>query len=446
MRYPEQYKSSVSWLVTHYIKWLTYYKCAILFLIFILGFAAILFKKRRLSVKTGLRILVVIVMDMLAIGLTRYRAEQFIEKQLKAELLFVGTMLHVDQDAQKTKLNELQIRRLRNEFCIELAHSPRTGLFWWSRVLARFVPVSREFPEMPADTFQHRYCGGLATTAGGTILGCPPNQLLDEVNKISAVTNGPVGAAFALLGTSEFSALEGNRHFPMQSVYKLPIAMLVLRQVDAGKLNLDQRVAVTPADFVSDREFSIKRQYPKGAELSVRELLRFMISESDGTACDVLLKLIGGPQKATQDLHELGVENIVIARYEKEMAANPRVSYENWTTPEAAIELLQLLHGGNVISEASRGLLLDLMINSRPGPNRIKGLLPSGTVVAHKTGTSATINGVTSATNDIGIITLPNGSQLAIAVFVSDTKADEKTREEVIAKIAEAAWKCWVRK
>jgi beta-lactamase class A len=414
---------------------------------FILGFAAILFKKRSLSVKTALRIFVVIMMAMLAIGLTRYRAEQFIEKRLKAELLFVGTTLHVDQDAQKTKLNELQIRRLRNELCLELAHSSRTEqLFWWSRVLARFVPVSREFPEIPADTFQQRYCGGLATTAGGTPLGCPPNQLLDEVNKISAVTNGPVGAAFALLGTSEFSALEGNRHFPMQSVYKLPIAMLVLRQVDADKLNLDRRVAVTPADFVSDREFSIKRQYPKGAELSVRELLRFMISESDGTACDVLLKLIGGPEKATRDLRELGVENIVIARYEREMAANPRVSYENWATPEAAIELLKLLHGGNVISEASRGLLLDLMINSRPGPNRIKGLLPSGTVVAHKTGTSATINGVTSATNDIGIITLPDGGQLAIAVFVSDTKADEKTREEVIAKIAEAAWKCWVRK
>jgi beta-lactamase class A len=91
-------------------------------------------------------------------------------------------------------------------------------------------------------------------------------------------------------------------------------------------------------------------------------------------------------------------------------------------------------------------LLLDLMINSRPGPKRIKGLLTAGTVVAHKTGTSATINGVTSATNDIGIITLPDSRQLAIAVFVSDTKADQKTREEVIAKIANAAWKCWVQK
>jgi beta-lactamase class A len=276
--------------------------------------------------------------------------------------------------------------------------------------------------------------------------GCQTAQLSDEVKKIASVTNGPVGAAFALLGTNESASIEGSRHFPMQSVYKFPIAILVLRQVDAGKLNLDQRIAVTPADFVSDREFTIRRAYPKGAELSLRELMRYMISESDGTAFDVLLRLIGGPEKATQGLRELGIENINIARTEKEMAENWKVSYENWTTPETAIQLLKLLQEGNVVSKASRDLLLDLMIHSRPGAKRIKGLLPAGTVVAHKTGTSATVNGVTSATNDIGIISLPDGRQLAIAVFVSDTKADLKTREEVIARIADAAFKCWARK
>jgi beta-lactamase class A len=275
---------------------------------------------------------------------------------------------------------------------------------------------------------------------------CETAQLSDDVEKIAAVTKGPAGAAFALLGTQEVASVEGDRHFPMQSVYKFPIAILVLRQVDAGKLSLDQRISVKPADFVSDREFTIRRQYPRGAELSLRELMRYMISESDGTACDVLLLLFGGPEKATQGLRELGVNNIVIARYEKEMAETPPVAAENWTTPEAAIELLKLFHEGKVLSKASHDLLQDLMINSRPGANRIKGLLPAGTVVAHKTGTSATINGVTTATNDIGIITLPDGRQLALAVFVSDTRAGLKVREEVIAKIAEAGWRCWAGK
>jgi beta-lactamase class A len=274
---------------------------------------------------------------------------------------------------------------------------------------------------------------------------CQTQQLADEVRQIAAVTHGPVGAGFELLGTNESVMVEGQQHFPTQSVYKFPIAILVLRGVDARKFSLDQLIAVKPADFVSDREFSIRRQYPQGAELSLRELLRYMISESDGTACDVLLRLIGGPQKATQALRELGVENINIARYEKEMFQTPSVASENWITPEAAIALLKLFQEGKVLSAGSHDVLLNLMIQSRPGKNRIKGLLPEGTVVAHKTGTSATINGVTTATNDIGLITLPDSRQLAIAVFVSDTKADEKTREGVIAKIAAAAWKCYLR-
>src|SRR5690349_14222741 len=210
--------------------------------------------------------------------------------------------------------------------------------------------------------------------------GCQTGPLADEVKKIASVTNGPVGAAFALLGTNEAVSIEGTRHFPMQSVYKFPLAILVLRQVDAGKLNLDQRIAIKPADFVTDREFTIRRAYPKGAELSLREVMRYMISESDGTAFDALLRLIGGPEKATQGLRELGVENINIARSEKEMAENWRVSYENWTTPETAVELLKLLEEGNVVSKASHDLLWDLMVNSRPGAKRIKGLLPAGTV------------------------------------------------------------------
>ena len=80
------------------------------------------------------------------------------------------------------------------------------------------------------------------------------------------------------------------------------------------------------------------------------------------------------------------------------------------------------------------------MAESPTGPKRLKGLLPSGTVVAHKTETSGTDNGVTAATNDLGIVTLPNGQYLAIAVFVSDSPADEETREGVIAKIARAIW------
>ena len=86
---------------------------------------------------------------------------------------------------------------------------------------------------------------------------------------------------------------------------------------------------------------------------------------------------------------------------------------------------------------------LDLTLGSRKtisGAKRLKGRLPAGTLVAHKTGTGGTRDGIASATNDIGIITLPNVTHLAVAVFVSDSSADEAVRERVIARIAKAAW------
>jgi beta-lactamase class A len=230
----------------------------------------------------------------------------------------------------------------------------------------------------------------------------------------------------------------------MQSVYKFPIGMAVLAQVDQGTLSLNQRVRVELSDFVSPPQHSpIRDEYPQGVELSLAELLEYMVTESDGTACDVLLELVGGPEVVTQYLRGLGVDNLVVANTEKEIGQDNAVQYRNYATPVAAVALLRALQEGQGLSESSRALLLRLMTETPTGPRRIKGLLPDGTVVAHKTGTSGTVDGVTAATNDVGLVTLPNGQHLAIAVFVSDSPANDTIREEVIAKIARAAWDAW---
>ena len=272
---------------------------------------------------------------------------------------------------------------------------------------------------------------------------CDGDSLKRQMEEFARVTNGPVGSAATLIETKQTVSFNNDRHFPMQSAYKLPIAMAILTRVDQGTLSLSQKVEINPDDFVSRREHNIAIDHPNGANLTVNEILHYMIVESDGTACDALLRLLGGPTAATKYLRDLKITDITIATYEKDMFADPLVSFQNWSTPLAMVQLLQLLQSGSVMSSNSRSLLLELMTNSRPGQKRIKGLLPPGLQVAHKTGTSATIDGVTSATNDVGIITLANGQHLAIAVFVSDTRANEKVREEVIAQIARAATDCW---
>lgn len=269
-------------------------------------------------------------------------------------------------------------------------------------------------------------------------------ELQDQIEQIATTAQGRVGVAALVLETGEIVSLNGDQRFPMQSVYKFPIGMAVLSQVDQGLLALDQQVRVETSDFVSDMQHSpIRDEYPQGVELSVAELLRYTVSESNSTASDVLLRLVGGPEVVTAYLRDLDVNDIMVANTEKELGQDHAVQYRNYATPDATVMLLRALHEGKGLSESSQVLLLQLMTETPTGLNRIKGMLPDGTVVAHKTGSSRTVDGVAAATNDVGLVALPNGQHLAIAVFVSDSTVDYATREEVIAQIARATWDAW---
>ena len=265
-------------------------------------------------------------------------------------------------------------------------------------------------------------------------------ELRKQIEQIAAAAKGRVGVAAEVLETGASVSLNPHEHFPMQSVYKLPIGMAVLAQVDSGKLDLEQLVRVEKSDFVhSGQRSPIRDKNPKGVQLSLRELMRYAVSESDGTASDVLLKLVG-VKSANKCLNELGINDMIVANSEKEIGQDWQIQYRNWASPDGSLQLLRSLQERRGISEQSQQLLYKFMTETPTFPTRLKGLLPQTAVVAHKTGSSGTNNGITAATNDIGIITLPNGHHLAIAVYVSDSPADLTTREKVIAQITKAIW------
>ena len=273
-----------------------------------------------------------------------------------------------------------------------------------------------------------------------------PNKLSDslqaQLTQIASLARGRVGVSAILLESGEtLASLNSRDHFPMQSVYKLPISMAVMKQVDERKLTLDQKARIAKEDYAGPAAHSpIRDKYPQGVELTVNELLRYALSESDGTASDVLMMLAGGSTAVQSYVTNLPVNDLIVLNSEKEFSEDSTLQYKNYASPESAVALLRALFERRDLSESSQPLLLKYMTASTPGPKRLKGLLPAGTLVAHKTGTSGTEKGITAATNDIGIITLPNGKHLAVAVFVADSPADELTREGVIAKVAKAIY------
>ena len=278
--------------------------------------------------------------------------------------------------------------------------------------------------------------------------------LQNQIKEIAAEAKGKVGVAAIVLddgmqqadgskqeASAALVSLNPHERFPMQSVYKLPISMAVMKQVDAGKIKLSDRITISKDDLVGRVAHSPMRlRHPNGATLTVEELLRFAISESDGATSDALMKLVGGPGAVQAYLTELSIKDMIVLDTEVTLTQATTARYRNWTTPEASVALLRALHERRGLSEPSQAVILKYMKEGPTGRRRLKGLLPAGTAVAHKTGTSATDKGVTAATNDIGIITLPTDRHVAIAVFVSDSPADEATRERVIAKIAKAVF------
>jgi beta-lactamase class A len=267
-------------------------------------------------------------------------------------------------------------------------------------------------------------------------------DLLKQIKVIAPEAKGIIGVSVLRLETGDTLNYNGQSRLVMHSVFKFPIAMTVLNLVDKGKHKLDEKMKLRKGDMLPAKMYSpLRDKYPNGAEVPLSELLNYMVSLSDNTACDYLLKKIGGPEVVENYIHSLGVKGINIVASESDMAAAWEVQYTNWAKPADLVKLLDIFYSGKALSKASNDFLMKAMLATSTGPHRLKGLLPSDAVVAHKTGTSPTnAEGLTPATNDIGIITLPNGKHLAIVVMVCNSKADEATRDAVIAKIAKAAW------
>jgi beta-lactamase class A len=265
-------------------------------------------------------------------------------------------------------------------------------------------------------------------------------SLRSQVASIAQQSQGKVESACALAGTPLNCDLNADAHPPMQSVFKFPVVLTALHQIEAGKLTLDQQVRFLAADRIPGTHSPLQEKYPAAdIDVPLRELMHRAIVDSDNVAVDIILRVIGAP--AVNDyIASLGVQGFHCDGGEKELGADPQAQYRSYFAPSGAVALLLRVANNSPLNADHTALLLNWMSNLNNGETRIPGALPQGTVVAHKTGSSGTHDGVTAATNDIGLITLPDGRKLAVAVFVTDSRAPAATRDKVIAQIAAAAY------
>ncbi len=227
----------------------------------------------------------------------------------------------------------------------------------------------------------------------------------------------------------------------MQSVFKAPLAFTVLHLVESGKFSLDQPIRFRADDRIPHAYSPLQDQHPAGdVDIPLRQLLNLAVSLSDNVAADILLRIIGGPAIVESYIKSTGVSGFHLEDSEAVLHRDPRAQYRNWFEPAGAVEFLRLLSDHPPLTPEHTALLLGWMGGTPRGNQRIGGRLPSGTIVMHKPGTSGTDHGLSPATNDIGLIALPDGRRLAIAIFLTDSTAGDAARDLTIARIARAAY------
>ncbi len=271
------------------------------------------------------------------------------------------------------------------------------------------------------------------------------SQLSTLRNKIEAITHdkkAKVGVSILDLDKGDTLTINNSHHFPMQSVFKFHLALAVLNQIDQGKMTLNQPIFVKKTDLLPNLWSPMREKYPEGnVTLPLSEIIQFTVSQSDNSGCDLLFKLIGGTEVANRYIHGLGIKDVAIKNPEVEIQADWNIQYKNWTTPSAATKLLESFYKKNILSKKNYDFLWKTMVETTTGPNKIKGKLPKEAIIAHKTGYSgANKDGLVGATNDVGIVILPNGKKFAIALFVSDSMENEKTNDGIMAEVAKVVW------
>lgn len=216
----------------------------------------------------------------------------------------------------------------------------------------------------------------------------------------------------------------------MCSTFKLLAAAAVLQRVDRKEENLDRFVRYTQTDIL---EYApVTKQHVAEGGMKLGALCEAAIEQSDNTAGNLLLQTIGGPTGLTKFARSLGDQVTRLDRVEPDLNIPLKEGDERDTTSAAAmcVDLVRILTTDS-LSEKSRELLQDWLLNSETGANLIRAGVPKDWRVGDKTGRSGK-----GATNDVAVLYPANGTRVFIAIYTVVSSGSEEKRSEIVANVA----------
>lgn len=267
-------------------------------------------------------------------------------------------------------------------------------------------------------------------------------NLKTQLQKIIAGADARVGVA--VIADGDTLTVNGSPDYPLMSVMKLHQAVAVARILEERGLPLTTAVHIYVQDLKAGTWSPLRDARPGGGfDMSVAELLRYTLQQSDNNACDILFDRFAAPEHVDSIIRSMGFRDFRIAATEDEMHRDLKKCRENVSSPLSAADLMDRLASGTLpLGKEYADFIRSTLLECRTGLNRLPlPLEGSGALIGHKTGTSdREADGRWTGINDVGFVLLPDGRSYTLAVFISDSALGMEENEKLIADISGAVY------
>lgn len=270
------------------------------------------------------------------------------------------------------------------------------------------------------------------------LFSCQSVPLEAQLKEAIKDKKAEIGIAVIIDGKDTITVNNDN-HYPLMSVFKFHQALAVADYITKQNQSLDTLLKIEKSDLKPDTYSPLRDKYPQGGiEMSIADLLRYTLQQSDNNACDILFNYQGGTDAVDKYIHSLGIQDCAIVGTEAAMHEDLDLCYQNWSTPLAAAELLEIFRREPLFAKEYKDFIWQTMVECQTGQDRLVApLLDKKVTVGHKTGTGdRNAKGQQIGCNDIGFVLLPDGRTYSIAVFVKDSEESFADNSKIIADIS----------
>lgn len=256
----------------------------------------------------------------------------------------------------------------------------------------------------------------------------PQDQLRQQFAAIEAQSGGRLGVAVIDTQSGTQHGYHADERFPMCSTFKFLVAAATLARVDAGGERLDRRIAITQKDLL---EYAPVTRKHVGSQMTVAEICEAMMTLSDNTAANLILRDLGGPAALTAFVRSIGDTRTRLDRIEPELNTSIPCDPRDTTTPAAMVKTLHTLLLQDKLSAERRNLLVRWMLENKTGAARLRAGLPTDWRIGDKTG-----SGENGTANDIGILWPLGRKPLLVAAYLTGSSGTREDQNATLAKVA----------